>query len=163
VPDPLNVKFALLILEKGIEFPTLPQTTAVTTTFEPLPPAVTCEGMSALIAVRILVAAELAVVPTETSPVPLRVATQVNVCVPTTNCSPAVPAPDVVAVPCACVHVVPIGSICPENPSPPIPSCQSTGPVGVPSKVTELGPLSWEPPTAMGDGSLAKLPLMSPE
>jgi hypothetical protein len=86
VPDPLNVRFALLILEKGIEFPALPQTTAVTTTFEPLPPAVTCEGMSALIAARIFVAAVFAVVPTETWPTPPRVVTQVNVCVPTMNC-----------------------------------------------------------------------------
>src|SRR5215216_1317129 len=68
VPDPLNVRFALLILEKGMEFPALPQTTAVTTTFEPLPPAVTCDAMSVFTAVRILVAAEFAVVPCETSP-----------------------------------------------------------------------------------------------
>jgi hypothetical protein len=82
----LNVRFALLVLENGIEFPALPQTTAVTTTLEPLPPAVTCDGMSALIAVRILVAAEFALVPTETWPAPPLVVTQVNVCVPTRNC-----------------------------------------------------------------------------
>jgi hypothetical protein len=50
-------------------------------------------------------------------------ATQVNVCVPTTNCWPAVPKVDTVIVPCACVHDVPIGSICPEKPSPPNPIC----------------------------------------
>src|SRR5260370_31821145 len=86
VPEPLNVRFALLIFENGIKFPALPQTTAVTTTFEPLPPAVTCEGMSAFIAVRILVAAWFEVAPTDTSPGFTRVATHVNVCVPTMNC-----------------------------------------------------------------------------
>src|SRR6266403_633961 len=163
VPEPLNVRFALLILENGIELPTVPQGTAVTTTFEPLPLAVTCDGMSAFIAVRILVAAVFAVVPIETSPGLARVATHVNVCVPTRNCWPTVPKVDTVIVPCACVHDVPIGSICPENPSPPKPNCHSTGPVGVPANVTELGPLSCAPPTASGDGALAKLPLMSPE
>jgi len=123
VPEPLNVKFALLILENGIKFPALPQTTAVTTTLEPAPPAVTCDGMSRFIAVRMLAAAVAEVVPTETSPGLTRLATQVNVCVPTTNCWPAVPKVDTVIVPCACVQDVPIGSIWPENPSPPNPIC----------------------------------------
>src|SRR5262245_44095098 len=92
VPEPLKVRFALLTFEKRIKFPALPQTTAVTTTLEPAPPAVTCDGMSAFIAVRILVAAVVELVPMETSPGLTRVATQVNVCVPTTNCWPAVPA-----------------------------------------------------------------------
>jgi hypothetical protein len=61
VPEPLNVKFALVTLENGIEFPALPQTTAVTTTFEPLPLAVTCDGMAALIAGALLVIAAVAV------------------------------------------------------------------------------------------------------
>src|SRR6266704_3080620 len=86
VPEPLKVRFALLTLENGIKFPALPQTTAVTITLEPLPPAVTCDGMSVLIAVRILVAALVELVPIETSPGFARVATQVNVCVPTMNC-----------------------------------------------------------------------------
>src|SRR5436190_21315836 len=88
VPEPLKVRLALLTLENGIKFPAVPQTTAVTTTFEPLPPAVTCDGMSVFIAVRILVAAVPEVVPIETSPVPglPRVCTHVNVCVPTRNC-----------------------------------------------------------------------------
>src|SRR5438876_6519544 len=68
VPEPLNVRFALLTFENGIKFPAAPHGTAVTTTLEPLPPAVTCDGMSAFIAVRILVAAVPEVVPTETSP-----------------------------------------------------------------------------------------------
>src|SRR4030095_10089495 len=82
VPVPLSVRFALLILENGIKFPAVPQTTAVTTTFEPVPPDVTCDEMSAFIAVRMLVAAVFAVVPTETSPGLTLLATQVNVCVP---------------------------------------------------------------------------------
>jgi hypothetical protein len=86
VPDPLNVKFALLILEKGIEFPALPQTTAVTTTFEPDRTAVAVEGISAFTAVTILVAAVVELVPTDTCPTPPLVVTQVNVCVPTRNC-----------------------------------------------------------------------------
>src|SRR4051812_3852495 len=86
VPEPLKVMFALLTLENGIKFPALPQTTAVTTTLEPAPPAVTCDGMSRFIAVRIIVAAVAEVVPIETSPGLTRVATQVNVCVPTRNC-----------------------------------------------------------------------------
>src|SRR5438874_13417491 len=86
VPEPLNVMFALLILLNGIKFPALPQTTAVTTTLEAVPPAVTCDGMSAFTAARMLVAALVELVPTETSPGLTRVATQVNVCVPTTNC-----------------------------------------------------------------------------
>ena len=69
VPDPLNVKFALLILENGIEFPALPQTTAVTTTFEPLPPAVTCDGnVSVYCRADIGCCRSVALVPTETSP-----------------------------------------------------------------------------------------------
>src|SRR5689334_4037893 len=68
VPVPLNVRFALLTLLNGIKFPALPQITAVTTTLDPAPPAVTCDGMSVFIAVRILVAAEVALVPTATSP-----------------------------------------------------------------------------------------------
>ena len=92
VPEPLKVKFALLILENGIKFPALPQTTAVTTTLEP---AAACRDLrwnvgiycSANISCREC----RAVVPTETSPGLTRVATQVNVCVPTTNCWPAVP------------------------------------------------------------------------
>ena len=123
MPGPLNVRFALLTFENGIRFPAVPQAAAVTTTFEPLPPAVTCDGMSAFIAARILVAAVLAVVPTETSPGLTRVAAQVKVCVPTRNCWPAVPKVDTVIVPCACVHDVPIGSIWPEKPSPPKPIC----------------------------------------
>src|SRR5882724_8022720 len=123
VPEPLKVRFALLILENGIKFPAMPQTTAVTTTLALAPPAVTCDGMSAFTAARMLVAAVFAVVPTETSPGLTRAATQVNVCVPTTNCWPAVPKVDTVIVPCACVHDVPIGSICPEKPSPPKPIC----------------------------------------
>src|SRR5436190_4284981 len=162
VPEPLKVRFALLMLENGIKFPALPQTTAVTTTLEPAVAAVTCDGISAFIACRISVAAVAKVVPTGTSPGLTRVATQVNVCVPTTNCWPTVPKVDTVIVPCACVHDVPIGSTCPEKPSPPRPICHCTGPVGVPAKVTELGPLSCAPPTAKGDGALAKLPLMSP-
>src|SRR5205085_10637352 len=58
---------------------------------------------------------------------------------------------------------VPTGSIRPENPSPPNPSCHCTGPVAAPANVTELGPLSWAPPTAAGAAEVAKLPLMSPE
>src|ERR1043165_8897385 len=58
---------------------------------------------------------------------------------------------------------VPTGSIRAKNPSPPKPSCHWTGPVGVPVNVTELGPLSWAPPTACGLGDVAKLPLISPE
>src|SRR6266480_5989493 len=58
---------------------------------------------------------------------------------------------------------VPIGSIWPENPSPPKPICHCTGPVGLPVNVTELGPLSCAPPTACGVAEVAKLPLMSPE
>src|SRR5438034_10818972 len=123
VPEPLKVRFALLILENGIRFPAVPQTTAVTRTLEPAPPAVTCDGMSALIAVRMFVAALVELVPTDTSPGLARVATQVNVCVPTTNCWPTVPAADTVIVPCACVHDVPMGSIWPEKPSPPSPIC----------------------------------------
>src|SRR6478609_2363958 len=123
VPEPLNVKLALLILKNGIRFPALPQTTAVTTTLEPAVAAVTCDGMSALIALRMFVAAVAAVVPTETSPGLTRLATQVNVWVPTMNCWPTVPRVDTVIVPCACVHDVPIGSICPEKPSPPNPIC----------------------------------------
>src|SRR5215470_3467032 len=163
VPVPLNVRFALLTLLNGIKFPALPQMTAVTTTLEPLPPAVTCDGISVFIAVRILVAAVAEVVPTDTSPGLTRDATQVNVCVPTTNCWPAVPRVDTVIVPCACVQDVPIGSTWPEKPSPPKPICHCTGPVGVPGKLTELGPLSCAPPTAIGDAELAKLTLMSPE
>src|SRR6266508_5971647 len=82
VPEPLNVRFTLLILANGIRFPATPQAAAVTTTLEPLPPAVACEGMSVFIALRILVAAVPEVVPMETSPGLARVATQVNVCVP---------------------------------------------------------------------------------
>src|SRR4051812_25316166 len=123
VPEPLKVRLALLILENGIRFPALPQTMAVTTTLEPAVAAVTCDGMSALIALRMFVAAVAAVVPTDTSPELTRLATQVNVCVPTMNCWPAVPKVDTVIVPCACVHDVPIGSIWPEKPSPPKPIC----------------------------------------
>src|SRR6266536_1540362 len=47
--------------------------------------------------------------------------------------------------------------------SPPSTNCHSTGPVGVPVKVTEADPLSCEPPLACGEAALAKLPLMSPE
>src|SRR5437870_7688419 len=79
VPEPLKVRFALLTLANGIKFPALPQATAVTTTLEPLPPAVTCDGMSVFIAARILVAAVVELVPTETSPGLARVVTQVNV------------------------------------------------------------------------------------
>src|SRR3954469_6202513 len=43
---------------------------------------------------------------------------------------------------------VPTGSIRAKNPSPPNPSCHWTGPVALPVKVTELGPLSCAPPTA---------------
>src|SRR5882724_4874011 len=86
VPEPLNARFKLLTLENGIRFPALPQTTAVTATLEPAPPAVTWDGISAFIAVRMFVAAEVELVPMETSPGFARVATQVNVCVPTRNC-----------------------------------------------------------------------------
>src|SRR5436309_15023651 len=86
VPEPLKVRFALLTLENGIKFPAAPQAAAVTTTFAFVPPAVTCDGISVLIAVRILVAAVFAVVPIETSPGFARVVTQVNVWVPTRNC-----------------------------------------------------------------------------
>jgi hypothetical protein len=86
VPEPLKVRFALLILLNGIKFPALPQITAVTTTLDPAPPAVTCDGISVFIAVRILVAAVAEVVPTETSPALARVVTHVNVWVPTRNC-----------------------------------------------------------------------------
>src|SRR5262252_5000109 len=86
VPVPLNVRFALLTLLNGITFPALPQITAVTTTLDPAPPAVTCDGMSVSIAVRIFVAAVVELVPTETSPGLARVVTQANVCVPTMNC-----------------------------------------------------------------------------
>src|SRR6266699_1268535 len=78
VPEPLNARVALLILENGIKFPAAPQTTAVTTTLEPVPPAVTCDGMSAFTAVRMFVAAVVELVPTETSPGLTRVVTQVN-------------------------------------------------------------------------------------
>jgi hypothetical protein len=79
VPVPLKVRFALLTFENGIKFPALPQTTAVTTTLDPAPPAVTCDGMSVFIAVRMLVAALVELVPTDTSPGLSRDATQVNV------------------------------------------------------------------------------------
>src|ERR1043166_8689603 len=58
---------------------------------------------------------------------------------------------------------VPTGSIRPEKPSPPSPSCHCIGPVALPVKVTELGPLSCAPPTAWGVAEVAKFPLMSPE
>src|SRR6476659_2437650 len=58
---------------------------------------------------------------------------------------------------------VPTGSRRAKNPSPPTPFCHSTGPVGVPVKVTELEPLSCAPPFACGEAEFAKLPLMSPE
>jgi len=73
-------------LEKGIKFPVLPQTTAVTTTLEPDRTAVAIDGISAFTAVTILVAAVVELVPTETCPAPPLVVTQVNVCVPTRNC-----------------------------------------------------------------------------
>jgi hypothetical protein len=38
-----------------------------------------------------------------------------------------------------------------------------TGPVGLPLKVAELGPLSCAPPLACGLAAVSKLPLMSPE
>src|ERR1043166_4484928 len=93
-PDPLKVKFALVTFEKTIEFPELPQATAVTLTFEPDRAAVAVEAMSAFTAVTTLFAALVVLVPTETSPMPLRVATHVNVCVPITNCWPIMPAPE---------------------------------------------------------------------
>src|SRR6266487_2939615 len=60
------------------------------------------------------------------------------------------------------VHV-PTGSIREKNPSPPMPTCHWTGPIGVPANVTEPEALSCEPPLACGEAALAKLPLMSPE
>jgi hypothetical protein len=44
-----------------------------------------------------------------------------------------------------------------------MPTCHSTGPVGVPTNVTEEEALSCDPPLACGEAALAKLPLMSPE
>ena len=58
---------------------------------------------------------------------------------------------------------MPTGSMRAKNPSPPTPSCHSTGPVGAPAKVTELEPLSCAPPFACGEAAFAKLPLISPE
>src|SRR3954467_10306923 len=58
---------------------------------------------------------------------------------------------------------VPTGSIRAVKPSPPLPICHWTGPVGEPAKVTENEPLSWAPPFAWGFAAVAKLPLISPE
>src|SRR6476660_3266449 len=58
---------------------------------------------------------------------------------------------------------VPTGSIRAKNPSPPLPVCHWTGPLGLPEKVTDMAPLSCAPPFAWGEAEVAKFPLMSPE
>ena|SRR5438270_6864994 len=96
----LKVRFPLVKFENGVALPPAPGIVALTVTVElERVDVATDGGTSALIALLMLVAAEVAVVPTLTSPVVLRVATQVNVCGPTTNCWPAVPAPETLIVP----------------------------------------------------------------
>src|ERR1044071_5267766 len=58
---------------------------------------------------------------------------------------------------------VPTGSMRAKKPSPPLPDCHWTGPVGLPAKVTDMAPLSWAPPFACGAAEVSKLPLLSPE
>ena len=99
VPEPLKVRFALLLLKKRIELPEEPFIVAVMITVDPDRTPVAAEGMSAFTAVTILVAAVVELVPTATSPVLARVAAQVNVCEPITNVWPIVPAADTVIVP----------------------------------------------------------------
>src|SRR2546423_8518731 len=82
----LKVRLALVRFENGVALPPAPGVTAVTVTVELEREATTVVGMSALIALTILVAAEVELVPTVTSPVVVRDAAQVNVCGPTMNC-----------------------------------------------------------------------------
>src|SRR5215470_1636492 len=98
VPEPLKVMFGLSLLANAIELPAEPPTVAVMNTVPPDPPADTVAGISVFTAVRILVAAELVLVPTETSPGLTRDATHVKVCGPITNVRPIVPAPDTLIV-----------------------------------------------------------------
>ena len=80
VPEPLKVRFALLLLRKVIELPEEPFIVAVMITVDPDRAPVAAEGMSAFTAVTMLVAAVVEVVPMATSPVLTRVAAHVNVC-----------------------------------------------------------------------------------
>src|SRR5207247_8724194 len=57
---------------------------------------------------------------------------------------------------------LPTGSMREQNPSPPIPTCHCTGPVGVPTNVTEPEASSCEPPLTCREAALANLPPMSP-
>src|SRR5215212_4680114 len=84
VPEPFTVMFVLASV-KVIEFPAGPVLAAVTTTVEPDRTAVTTPGRSAVMAVTMLVADVVVLVPIATSPATDRVAFHVKVWLPMTN------------------------------------------------------------------------------
>ena len=129
-PPPFIARFVAASVN-GMELPTAPFTVEVTVTFAPERDAVAIAGMSVLIAVTMLLPSVVVLEFSVTWPAAARAATNVKVCVPIVNVSPATAPPVVrLIVPLACVSPVPIGSIWPEKPSPPSPICHWTGPVG---------------------------------